>query len=238
MNLGAWWIIAGAVVLWGITSLVALGFLVAQRTRAARIVFASGFLGAVLIAALVMLTFLDRQRREQRPANIVISALSLCLAGAGQFIGARRNGQAFAVAFWCAALSLLFLNAPSTGLDNELEIAGGGLRGRLSFWIHVSLLPGLAGIGLAIFLSGRLPQLAHLLMLALVNLVIFIAAAEHLTRDSYMLHGNAVANFISRTHWELVFSILAVSVVVSGGLYVYVLLPKSRNAGEKRGYSR
>ncbi len=142
-----------ALIVLGGAALVAFGFLLAQRTRVARIVLASGFLGAVLIAALGVLTFLGREYRQgESAATFVVIAASLCLAGAGQFVGALRNGQTFAAAFGCSAVSLLLVSAPLFGSDWGVELVREGLTERLPFAVLVSLLPALASVGIAIFL--------------------------------------------------------------------------------------
>ncbi len=111
------------------------------------------FLGAVLIAALGVLTFLGREYRQgESAATFVVIAASLCLAGAGQFVGALRNGQTFAAAFGCSAVSLLLVSAPLFGSDWGVELVREGLTERLPFAVLVSLLPALASVGIAIFL--------------------------------------------------------------------------------------
>src|SRR5262249_17487278 len=107
-----------AVLVFGIASVVALGLCIARLTRAARIVFASGLLGATLIAALAALSFLQREFHPQgNKALIVLAALTLLLAGLGQFVAALRSPRTYAAALGCAAASLAFLSAPVLGTE-------------------------------------------------------------------------------------------------------------------------
>jgi hypothetical protein len=46
---------------------------------------------------------------------IALSALSLLLAGTGQFLAALRNPRAYPAALACAAVSLMFVAAPLLG---------------------------------------------------------------------------------------------------------------------------
>src|SRR5262249_18779894 len=107
-----------AVLVFGVASVVALGLCLAQLTRAARVVFASGLLGATLVAALAALSFLQR---EFNPAGsealIVLAALTLLLAGVGQFVAALGSPRAYAAALGCAAASLALLSAPALATD-------------------------------------------------------------------------------------------------------------------------
>jgi hypothetical protein len=99
-----------APIVFGVVSLVAVGFLIAQKIKVARIVFASGFLCATLIAAFATLTFLDRQFHHGSSEGVFIvgAALFFLLVGSGQFIAAIRNQGTYAAAFACAAGSLVY----------------------------------------------------------------------------------------------------------------------------------
>jgi hypothetical protein len=104
----------------GITSLVALGLLIARRTRRALNTFAAGLLGTAVITAVAILSFLQKGQgfnQEGNEPTIVLMALSLLLAGAGQFSAAYRNSGTYGVAFGCAAGSMLFQAAPLLGMD-------------------------------------------------------------------------------------------------------------------------
>lgn len=81
---------------------------------------------------------------------------------------------------------------------------------------------GCVGVGTSFVLAlvGLILIRQIFLVLVLVNLVVFIAAPMFLIRDEYIVHEDALANFITRTHWELVFAVLAVSVLISVALYL------------------
>jgi len=49
---------------------------------------------------------------------------------------------------------------------------------------------------------------------------VFIIAAMCLVRESYIVIGQAVPDFVSRTRWEMVFAILALSLLMSELLYL------------------
>src|SRR6266545_3533490 len=102
----------------GITSLVAVGLLIFRLTKGARITFAAGLLSTAVIAALATLSFLQKGMGfyvEGSEPIIVLTTLSLLLAGAGQFVAALQSSRLYAAAFGCAAGSLAFLSAPFLG---------------------------------------------------------------------------------------------------------------------------
>jgi len=104
----------------GIVSLVAFGLWIAGKTSAARITFASGVMGAALVAALATLSFLERgmgYHREGSDPTIVLAALTLVVAGAGQFLAALRRPHVFGAAFGFAAVSMVLLAIPMAGAD-------------------------------------------------------------------------------------------------------------------------
>jgi hypothetical protein len=120
LNVGA--ILLGylGVLVLGVTSLTALGLLLARRTRGALITFAAGLLAATVLAALATLSFLQKGMGfyvEGSEPTIALTALSLLLAGAGQFVAALRRPRTYAAALGCAAVSLAFLSAPLLGAD-------------------------------------------------------------------------------------------------------------------------
>jgi hypothetical protein len=120
LNVGA--ILLGylGVLVLGVTSLTALGLLLARRTRGALITFAAGFLAATALAALATLSFLQKGMGfsvEGSEPTIALTALSLLLAGAGQFVAALRRPRTYPAALGCAAVSLAFLSAPFLGAD-------------------------------------------------------------------------------------------------------------------------
>lgn len=92
VNLAACFLGVVGIPAFGVVSLVAFGPWIAGKTSAARITFASGVMGAALVAALAALSFLERgmgYHQEGSDPTIVLAALTLLVAGAGQFLAAR-----------------------------------------------------------------------------------------------------------------------------------------------------
>ena len=147
-----------AILLLAITSLVALGLLIARLTSAARILFAAGLLSATLVAAFATLTFLEGGRPEpQESLLLVLTALTLLLAGAGQFVASLRDPRTYAAALACAAGSLLLLASPMLGGDAGAAIPG--IRylfaAGLVPLVSTSLLLSGAGLIIAVVLPSR-----------------------------------------------------------------------------------
>jgi hypothetical protein len=138
VNMGA--ILLGylGISVFGLTSLTALGLLIARRARAARVTFAAGLLVTAGIAALAALSFLQKGHGfyvEGSEPVIVLMALSLVVAGTGQFVAALQVPQTYAAAFGCAVGSMVFLAAfPGHG---SLGLAPGLLLAVLSVLIPV-----------------------------------------------------------------------------------------------------
>ncbi len=99
----------------------------------------------------------------------------------------------------------------------------------------ISALAALAGLGIgfSLVIAGLILIRQIVLALALVNLAVFLIAAIHLVRDSYTVVGKAVPDFVSSRRWEMVFALLAVSLLVS--VPIYLLLSKWRSGGVGRG---
>jgi hypothetical protein len=139
--------------------LMALGFLVAGLTQAARILYANGLLVAALIGAFATLSFLSREfHPEGNVAAIGLTALSLSLVGGGPFIAALRGTRAYAAVVACAVGSLLLLASPVLGGDAVGRIPGvTRLLGAIGFvpLAAAALLLAAAGIALAILLPVR-----------------------------------------------------------------------------------
>src|SRR5256885_1946738 len=87
------------ILVFGFTSILALGLLIARKTTVARLVFATGLLLAAVIMAVAALSFLQREYHgaEDWP-QIVLAVLSLLLAATGQFIAAVRSPRAYGAA--------------------------------------------------------------------------------------------------------------------------------------------
>lgn len=111
VNVGAFLLGYLGIAVFGLTSLTALGLLIARLAKAARITFAAGLLVTAGIAALASLSFLQKGHGfyvEGSEPVIVLTALSLVLAGTGQFVAALQRPQTYAAAFGCAAGSMVF----------------------------------------------------------------------------------------------------------------------------------
>jgi hypothetical protein len=134
-----------AVLVFGVISLVAVGLLIARLTKAARITFAAGLLGADMIAAFAALTFLDNQFNHDGSDTslIIVTALSMLLGGAGQFIAALRRPWIYATALASTAGSVMFLAAPLLGGNADHQLFGG---------LHLRLSPHLT-LGLSLLLA-------------------------------------------------------------------------------------
>jgi hypothetical protein len=133
----------GALVL-GITSLVALGLLIARQTKAALITFAAGLLVTAGIAALATLSFLQKGYGfyvEGSEPMILLTALSLVLAGAGQFVAALQGPRTYAAAFGCAAGSMVFLAAFPEHVSRTLPEVSLGLALSLLLAVLSLMIP-------------------------------------------------------------------------------------------------
>lgn len=145
VNLGAAFLIFFALIVLGITSLVALGLLIAKMMRGALLTFAGGLLAACVITGLAALTFLQRGmgfHQEGEEPTLVLIATSLGLAGAGQFLAALRGGRVYVWAFAFTLGSLLF----QCGLIVSADLFGmlylGSIFGMRSLsvpWINLGL---------------------------------------------------------------------------------------------------
>lgn len=154
-NIPAFLAVCFALLEFGATSLGALGFALARRTKTARVVFAGGLLAAAIIVALAMFTFFAPEyRRHASAAKIVVVASSLFVSGAGQFIAALRNAGTYAAALVCAVVAIALVASPLLLGDLAVEILGDfGMRfleWDLPFLVVVSLLPAAASALIAV----------------------------------------------------------------------------------------
>jgi hypothetical protein len=96
------------VLLFALASVVALGLLIARKTTAARILFASGLLTAVtlLVVATVWYVWPDFTQGRIESVTMLFGSC-LLLAGAGQFMAALRGPKVYAAALACAVFSVL-----------------------------------------------------------------------------------------------------------------------------------
>ncbi len=219
----------------GSTLLAALGLLIAGRTNAARVVFSAGLFCSALIAALTILSFLTRGTKFP-PGKfiIVLTALSLLLAGAGQLAAALASRWNYDLAFGVAGAAMVLAIAAVGSADHvhgDEEIAA--TRKLCLAWASLLLaatsimvaplsgLPGLRKAGPA----RPATRVSDLLRLAAVNLAMLVAAVVCLKRNDEIWTGNEFADFIANTHWQLVFVVFAVSVLTS--LAVFLLVVKS-----------
>jgi hypothetical protein len=93
----------------------------------------------------------------------------------------------------------------------------------------------LAGLGIcfSLVIAGLILIRQIVLSLPLLNLGVFIIAAMCLVRASYTVVGKTVPDFVSSRRWEMVFAILALSLLLSVPLYL--LLSKWRSGRVNRG---
>jgi hypothetical protein len=113
-------LVFGALAVFGVTSLAALGLSIAGRTRTALIVFASGLLLLAVITSFVpLMAFIDalhdQNLRLEDEALFGMVAMTLFLAGTGQFVAALRKPQSYAVVFGFLVGSLALLVVASFG---------------------------------------------------------------------------------------------------------------------------
>lgn len=99
----------------------------------------------------------------------------------------------------------------------------------------ISALAALVGLGISFFLvlAGLIMIRQIFLSLALVNLAVVIIAITFLVRDSYTVVGKTLPDFVSSRRWGMVLAILAVSLLMSVPLYLF--LSKWRNGEISRG---
>jgi hypothetical protein len=112
MNLSGILLVYVALLVFAGAAVVALGLLIARRTKAARIVFAVGLFGAAVIGAFADLTYLEEYWGDANP-TIILTALSLLLVGTGQLVAAFQSPRAHAATLWCGlgALVVFLLGA-------------------------------------------------------------------------------------------------------------------------------
>jgi hypothetical protein len=101
----------------------------------------------------------------------------------------------------------------------------------------LSALAALLGLGVGFFLvlAGLILIRQIVLSLALVNLAVVSGAALLLVRDSYTTVGRRVPDFVSSRRWEMVFAVLAVSMLMSVPLYRVLSKWTSGGVGRGRG---
>jgi hypothetical protein len=144
-----------AVLLFGVTTLTALGLLAARHTKPARVLFATGVLGAALAVAAALLSFLAPEFRPGTDVPlVVVASLSLSLAGAGQFAAALRGGRAYAAALGCAAASVTLAAFPWLGVLWGPGVPSLGWLG-VPFVAAAGLLAAAASVAVALFPGFR-----------------------------------------------------------------------------------
>jgi hypothetical protein len=222
----------------GVSALLAVvagGFVLTGRTQQALKPFAGAVLCAAMAATAITLTQ-PLQLHDSWPL-ILVFALSLLLAGAGQFAASYRSPQTYAVALTCAAASMAFAAGPLTYIG--FELLRGPVAAASSLLLAVASLmaavlspsPGPLHPGLETPTARPRSRKRIVLILGLVNLVMFIAAFVYLRTDDYTLSGNEVSDAVTNTRWDLVFAVLFTSALLSVGLYAFLL--KSRNGAQE-----
>jgi hypothetical protein len=142
-----------AILVFAITSLVALGLLIARLIAPARILFAAGLACAAGIAGVALLSFHQEDFRDEASVPMIaLTALSFLLAGTGQLVAAIRSPRTYGAAFGCAAASIVIVVAfPFLGAD----IIGGFGQSLVGLGVPLavaSMLPAMASLMIASFL--------------------------------------------------------------------------------------
>jgi hypothetical protein len=183
MNIGAMLLGFLGVLVSGLTSLVALGLLIARQIKPALITFAAGLLVTAVIAALSFLQHGGGYDPDPDDLGarlmIVLSAVTLLLAGAGQFISALQGPRPYAAAFGCAAGSMVFVAAPLLG---EVSLLGDSL-------LAVSLLLALLSLMIAVLPPRRRTLLLWTALAALGGIAGFGVGDACVTTRSTLLDG-------------------------------------------------
>lgn len=164
LNIGAILLAYLGLLVLGLTSLTALGLLLGRRTTAARITLASGIFALTIIAALAALSFLQRGMgfyEEGSDPTIILMALTVLLAGAGQFTAALSRAGGYGTVLACACAALALAPTPFLGSDVPGWSMTDAFRARslslpwLSLGLVVSLLLATASVLLAVLLPQR-----------------------------------------------------------------------------------
>jgi hypothetical protein len=130
----------GGLLVFAIVSLVAFGLLIARKTKAARIIFATGLL-CPTVATLPLFLFLLSTGDPSGPlVLLVLGDLSILLAGVGQFIASLRSGRAYATALGCALGATAFVAAAWLDRsDPGYQIVGGQIVATRWAWPKLPL---------------------------------------------------------------------------------------------------
>jgi hypothetical protein len=114
-----------SVLVLGITGVAACVLLIIRKTRTAWKTMSFGILFTAVSAAIASLSFLEKGMGYGSDGNeawIALMALSLLLAGSGQFIAAFQNFQTSAIALGCAVGAVAFLIGSSRA-ENHMPLA-------------------------------------------------------------------------------------------------------------------
>ena len=203
------------------------GLWLAGRPKQALKLFAASLLGVAIAAALMALATRAESVMDRGRSLSLLFALSLLLAGAGQFVAALRNPRSYAAALGCAAGSMAFAVGPL--------MSGGHLLLRWAIAATSSLLLAVASLMIAV-LSRRSgtgnggpgspsarprSRKRMLLMLGLVNLVAFGLAVVYLETGDFIVLNDEFSSLITNTHWRLAFAVLDISAMISATIFVF-----------------
>jgi hypothetical protein len=107
----------------GTSLIAACVLLIIRKTETARKTMSFGILFVAVLFAVALLSFLEPGKgysTEAKEHLFVLMALSLLLAGSGQFLAALQGFRTFLVALWFGACSMLFLINCGRAPGNEL----------------------------------------------------------------------------------------------------------------------
>jgi hypothetical protein len=186
VNFGGLLLTGIAILVVGGASLVAFGLLIARLTKAARTVIAVGLLCAAVIAALASLSFLGKEFHYAPKSLIVLTALSLLLAGAGQFAAALRSPGSYAAALGCVGGSMVFVTAALLD-DTNFDWGEQILSLRNLSLAGASLLLAVASVVIAVLRPRRSTGALLWTAQALLGAIAGFAMGDACIRTRYML---------------------------------------------------
>lgn len=184
----------------GVTGLTALVLAITGKSRGALTTLSGGLLGVAVIAAWAVLSFLQRGmgfHQEGSDATIVLAALTLLLAGTGQFVAAIRRSGTFGPSLACAITSVVLLATAPMGSDaleatGTVNVLGAASKcvPRLTVGLALGVVLGLASLLIPIVPERRRKGLlAGMLLAALCGLGGLAAGDACVTTHTTLLQG-------------------------------------------------
>jgi hypothetical protein len=189
---------------------VAAGFLIARRWDRALKLFASALLALSLSAAISVPLLVGQG--ESMALNAAF-ALSLHLAGIGQFVAALRNPRSYPSALLYSAVAAAFVVGPIPAFGISTVLRG-----------VLIAVPSLLIAAASIMTAFRDKPQPRLVAFLLVNLTLFLLAFAYAQTDDYILFVDDPERFVVKeqiddlvrnTHWAWLFAATACSTLVS-----------------------